>query len=980
VSAPSWADLEALFHEALACAPADRGAFLAERCAGRPDLQAEVEALLRADEGASGSWEMPSVAQHTRLKAGARVGPYELLGELGAGGMGEVYRARDTKLGRDVAIKVLADAFTLDPERLARFKREARLLAALNHPHIGAIYGVEEADPSPGSGPAVRALVLELVEGETLADRIAKGPIPLDEALPIAKQIAEALEAAHEHGIIHRDLKPANIKVRADGTVKVLDFGLAKALDPSPSATDVSQSPTITSPAATRMGVIMGTAAYMSPEQAHGKAVDKRADIWAFGCVLYEMLTGTHAFAGDDVTDTLATVLKSDPDWSGLPADTPLAIRKLLRRCLEKDPRRRLPDIGSARLEIDDAQPRPSEHVVPTPKPHPSGWRRVVALATPALVGSLVTGTAVWLVTRPVSPAAPRVMRTTITPSAAAPLTIVGGGRDLAIAPDGLRLVYVASNATQLLVRRLDQLVPTALTGLGVPLQPVFSPDGQWIAFFDGNAALKKVAVTGGPAVMLSPTKNAGGGATWSPDDTIIFATVAPSTGLLRVGASGGEPEVLTTPDDAQGEVDHGWPEVLPGGDAVLFTVFMNGGIEQAQVAVLDLRTRSRRVLLRGGSHAQYVAPGYLIYAVAGTLRAVAFDLARREVTGSPVPVVEDVVIKPFGAVDASVAADGTLVYVRGGPVGTPRRTLVWVDRRGREEAAAAPARGYRYPRLSPDGMKVAVEVQEEQGSDIWIWDLARQALTRFTFDPAQDIYPVWTPNGRRLAFRSTRAMPANVFWQAADGTGAVERLTETPNEQAPYAFSPDGTRLVLREDGPKTGGDLVVLALDGERRVTSLIQTTFNERNGEISPDGRWLAYESDESGQEEIYVRPFPDVNGGHWQVSTGGGSEPLWARSGRELFYRGSDTALLGVAVAVEGSASFRTGKPVRLVEGRYYAGAGSGAAPGRTYDVSPDGLRFLMVKEGGGADQTAAAPPSIVVVQHWVEELKRLVPTR
>jgi serine/threonine-protein kinase len=721
--------------------------------------------------------------------------------------------------------------------------------------------------------------------------------------------------------------------------------------------------------------VIMGTAAYMSPEQALGKAVDKRADIWAFGCVLYEMLTGRRAFAGDDVTDTLATVLKSDPDWSGLPADTPLAIRKLLRRCLEKDPRRRLPDIGSARLEIDDAQPRPSEHVVPTPTPHHSRWRSVLALATAVLVGSVVTGTAVWLVTRP---APSRVMRTTITPSAAEPL-IIAGGRDLAIAPDGLRLVYVGANG-RLLARRLDQLVPTALTGLGAPGQPIFSPDGQWIAFFDGAAALKKVAVTGGPAVMLSPTNAPGSGASWSPDDTIVFATFAPSTGLLRVGAAGGEPEVLTTPDDAQGEVDHWYPEVLPGGEAVLFTIGMKGGLEQSQVAVLDLRTRSRRVLLRGGSHAQYVAPGYLIYAVAGTLRAVAFDLARREVTGSPVPVVEDVVTKPSGAADASVAADGTLVYVPGGLVTTPRRTLVWVDRQGLEDPLAAPARSYRYPRLSPDGRKVAVEAQDQDG-DIWIWDLVQQTLTRFTFDPAPDIYPVWTPDGRRLAFRSGRSGPPNVYWQAADGTGVVERLTESPNEQVPYSFAADGTRLVLRQDGPKSGGDLMVLALDGARRVTPLIQTPFNERNGEISPDGRWLAYESDESGQEEIYVRPFPDVNGGRWQVSsTGGGSEPLWARSGRELFYRGSDGALLGVAVAVEGSASFRTGKPVRLVEGRYYAGAGGGAAPGRTYDVSPDGRRFLMVKEGGGSDQTAAAPPSIVVVQHWVEELKRLVPTR
>ena len=410
-------------------------------------------------------------------------------------------------------------------------------------------------------------------------------------------------------------------------------------------------------------------------------------------------------------------------------------------------------------MEIDDAQVRPTEHVVPTPTPRPSGWRRVVALAAAVLVGSAVTGTAVWLATRP-RPVPSRVMRATITPSATAPLTIALLGRDLALAPDGSRLVYVGANGTQLFVRALDQLVPTALTGLGVPSQPIFSPDGQWIAFFDGNAGLKKVAATGGPATTLSPTNAPGFGASWSPNDTIVFATADPSTGLLRVGAAGGEPEVLTTPDRAQGELDHGWPEVLPGGEAVLFSIGITGGTEQAQVAVLDLRTRARRVLLRGGSHAQYVAPGYLIYAVTGTLRAVAFDVERLEVMGSPVPVVENVLTKPSGEVDATVASAGTLVYVAGGQVTTARRTLVWVDRRGREEPLAAPARAYRYPRLSPDGMKVAVEAQDQE-HDIWIWDLARQTPTRFTFDPAPDIYPVWTPNGRQLAFRSMRERAA---------------------------------------------------------------------------------------------------------------------------------------------------------------------------------------------------------------------------
>jgi len=749
------------------------------------------------------------------LQPGARLSAYEVLGLIGTGGMGEVYRARDTKLHRDIALKVLPDLFARDPERLARFEREAQVLASLNHPNIAAIYGVEESR-------GIHALVLEFVNGPTLADRIAHGPIPLPEALPIARQIAEALEAAHEHGIIHRDLKPANIKLRPDGTAKVLDFGLARAFDGSDGVGDQSQLPTITSPAMTAVGVVLGTAAYMSPEQACGKRVDKRADIWAFGCVLYEMLTGRAAFGGETVTEVLAKILEREPDFSKLPGRVSPQLAHLLRRCLEKDPRRRLRDIGEARVELE--APIVAREAQASAQPGAMRlrvWQRPLPLAAITLTLMAVAGLGLWAVVRP---APPRVTRTTITPSANAPLTI-GSGRSLAIASDGTRLVYVGANATQLVVRELHQLQPRALTGLGLPTQPTLSPDGQWIAFFDGNTALKKVAVTGGPSIMLSSTNSGGAGASWSPDDTIIFATADPSTGLLRVTAAGGEPEILTKPDRAQAEVDHAWPQVLPGGQAVLFTALAAGN--QMHVAILDLRTGEQRVLLRGGSHAQYVAPGYLVYAVTGTLHAVAFDLGGLEVTGSPLPVVDGVVTMPLGAVNANIAGDGTLVYVPGGAVTTPRRTLMWVDRQGREEVLATPPRTYRYPRLSPDGTKVAVEILE-QVSDIWIWDLAGRTLTRFTFDPAQDLYPVWTPGGRRLAFRSGRAGPFNVFWQAADGTGAVERLTDTPNEQAPYAISPDGTRLILRQDDPKGGGDIMMLALDGDRQLTPLIQTPF--------------------------------------------------------------------------------------------------------------------------------------------------------
>jgi serine/threonine-protein kinase len=903
------------------------------------------------------------------LTVGTRLGPYEIQAPLGAGGMGEVYRARDTKLNRDVALKVLPEAVALDPDRIARFKREAHVLASLNHPNIAAIYGFEESD-------GIQALVLELVEGPTLADLLERragpsGPagLPIDEALSIAKQIAEALEAAHEHGIIHRDLKPANVKVKDDGTVKVLDFGLAKALHGEAAAADVSHSPTL-SVAATRAGVILGTAAYMSPEQARGRAVDKRSDIWAFGCVLYELLTGRRAFGGGDVTDILARVIEREPDWSALPGNTPQAIRRLLRRCMAKDRRQRLTDAAGLRLDVDEAQTAPADAIAALPSARAPTWRRAAVPLLTLLVGSVLTGIAVWLTTRP---APPRVTRLTIVPPATAPLAPDGYLRDVAIAPDGTRVAYVGAGGT-LVVRALDALAPTVLGGLGAPRHPTFSPDGQWIAFFDGNTSLKKVAVTGGPAVTLARTSAIGVGLSWGTDDTIIFATGDGSTGLLRIGAAGGEPAVLTTPDRSAGEVEHIWPEALPGGEAVLFTIAI-GGIGQSAVAVLDLTTGTHRVLVSGASHAQYVAPGYLVYVAAGTLRAVRFDRSRLEVVGTPVPVVEGVATILGAVANASVTADGTLVYVPLGAAGAPRRTLVWVDRQGRETAVGAPPRAYVYPRLSPDGKQVAVFAADQE-QDLWLWDMGRPTLTRATFDPAVDFYPVWTPDGRRLVWASQReGAVVNLYTQAADGTGAVERLTESANNQFPTAMTPDGKRVVLREDTSSgTGTDVTLLTLDGVRQVTPLVATVSIERNGEVSSDGRWLAYESDESGQLEVYVRPFPEVNAGKWQVSTGGGRQPLWDRGGRQLSYRGPDGAVL--VVTVEGDrARFGVGPVTKVADARYYNGAG--AFVGRTYDISLDGQRFLMIKEAG--DAQTSTPPHIVVVQNWAEELRWLVPT-
>ena len=909
--------------------------------------------------------------------------------------MGQVYRARDTKLNRDVALKVLPDSFANDPDRLARFTREAQTLASLNHPNIAHIHGLEESN-------GVRALVMELVEGEDLSQRIARGAIPLDEALPIAKQIAEALESAHEQGIIHRDLKPANIKVRADGTVKVLDFGLAKAMDPlssSSAAAVLANSPTITSPAAmTAAGIILGTAAYMSPEQARGKVLDKRADIWAFGCVLYEMLTGTRAFAGDDVSEVLASVLAREPDWALLPSNVSPSLGTYIRRCLHKNPKQRIADAQDIRLALEGAfDTAISQAGAPVVAPV---WRSVTLASAAALLAGAGVATLMWFAMRPAEPVPPRVSRLQVTPSGAAALSVTGIGDDLAITPDGSRLIYVGNRGTQLFVRALEALEPLAVF-TGRPRGPFVSPDGHWIGFMDGATVLKKVAVTGGLAVTVATLDGPSSGATWGPDDTIIVTTIAPATGLQRVAAAGGPTTVLTRPDRAQGELDHAWPELLPGGRAVLFTITaLTGGLDAAQVAVLDLQTGRRTVLVRGGSQAHYVPSalgspkraeregGHLVYAAAGTLRAVAFDLARLETHGTPMPVVPDVVTNTLGGVDAVVAADGTLAYVSGGvaDLGVPR-TLVWVDRQGRETPIAAPPHAYVFPRLSPDGTRIAVYAQD-QGADIWLWDLSRGKLTQVTFEPGFDFFPVWTPDGRRLIFSSNRAGVLNLFWQAADGTGAVERLTESLNSQTPTAVSPDG-RLIFTESVAKTSDDVMLMTLDGTRpstssgsgepveprRITPLLQSPFAERNGVVSPDGRWLAYEANDSGRSEIYVRPFPEVKGGHWRVSTAGGTRPLWARSGQELFYVSPTGALM--RVGVERGPSWAATTPTLLVKEGYLMDPNFGQ--GLTYDIAPDGQRFLMIKEGGGADESAA-PRSLIVVLNWQEELKQRVPTK
>ena len=902
------------------------------------------------------------------LTTGTTLGPYEVVAKIGAGGMGVVYRARDTKLDRDVALKVLPEAFTSDPDRLARFEREAKVLASLNHPNIGSIYGLEEQD-------GIRALVLELVEGPTLADRIRQGPIPLDEALPIAKQIAEALEAAHERGVIHRDLKPANVKVKDDGTVKVLDFGLAKAFQPDASDPGLSASPTISlTAAATQMGMVIGTAAYMAPEQASGRTVDKRADVWAFGVVMFEMLTGTRPFVGDDVSKTLAHVIATDPDWSVLPKDLAPVFARFIHGCLEKDPRQRVQAIGDVRLALEGAFETtvipPSD---PAAAPRLQVWQRPIPLAIVALVISAIAGSAVWALTRP-QPIAPRVGRFAIPPPAPLTVGVSTARRDIAISPDGTRVVYTASggNPYQLYVRGVDELSDTPLQ---IPnaqvLSPFVSPDSAWVGFFDNQGdILKKVSILGGPAVTICSVGANLHGASWGEDDTIVFGTNTPS-GLWRVSSNGGEPEELTSRDEDQGGANHSWPHILPGGRAVLFTILTGGPIDNAQIALLDLDTGEQTVLVPGGSNPRYAPTGHIVYGVGGTLRAVRFDLDRLEITdANPVPVLDGVVTKGSGAADFDLASDGSLVYVAGQSTGgAGERTAVWVDRQGDELPLSLPARQHSGPRLSPDGTRLAVFITDSDNLDVWVSELARGTLSRLTTDAAADRSPLWTPNGERVVFSSDRDGSVGLWWVAADGTGETEHLMTIDGAQAinPYAWSADGNTLVFEYQEAETGRNIGTLSLEGERTWEPLLDTIADEFSPTISPDGGWIAYASNETGGNEIYAQRFPEL-GSKVAVSAGPGRHPVWS----------SDAILFSIpagmaAVPVEPGSSLQVGRADVLFPNQYFGRNGL-----REYDVSPDGQRFLRLRADAPTTDANILPEAILV-QNWFEELKRLVPT-
>jgi serine/threonine-protein kinase len=892
------------------------------------------------------------------LSSGTKLGSYEVVAQIGAGGMGEVYRAHDPKLGRDVAIKVLPEAFARDADRMARFQREAKVLASLDHPNIASIYGLEDSE-------GTRALVMQLVEGPTLADRIKARPIPVDEAVRIAKQIADALEYAHERGIIHRDLKPANVKVTSDDAVKVLDFGLAKALEGDPSSIDISTSPTI-SRMATMQGVLLGTAAYMSPEQAKAKSVDRRADIWAFGCVLYEMLTGKQAFTGETVTDTLASIIKEEPDSNLLPAQTPMRVRVLLQRCLQKDPKQRLRDIGDARISLEEVlSGAPEVAAMPGAAAVPA-WRRALPLAI-GLIAVGIAGFTGWSLRPSPAPPAKPVTRFTITLPPGQRLAADSVQSALALSADGSMLAYVAQSdgVQQIYLRAMDSGEARPIAGTAGAIGPFFSPDGQWLGFF-ADGRLKKTSLSGGVVQTLADAPSPRG-ASWDNRGTILFQPAIAGP-IQQMPEGGGSLEPVTRLENL--ESANIWPEPLPGSRSFVF-VGGTGGLGGVTIAAQAFGSGERRNLAQvaGVTMASYASSGHLLYAQAGNLMAAPFDVERLQIKGAAVPVVRGISQSPpatVGGAQYSVSATGSLVYLTGATQGSLSK-LVWVSRNGAEQPLGAPAHNYEHPRLSPDARRVAVNVADSGSTQVYLYDVARDALSRFTFEGDFNGYPVWSPDGRRIAFMSSREGLAHIFWQLADGGGGLERLTSDAID-APFSFSPDGQELAFVHAAGLP--EIRVLRI-GNREQQAFLKTHAFQDSPQFSPDGRWLAYASEESGRREIYVQAYPGP-GGKWQISTDGGTEPRWNRNGRELFYRNGAKMM---AVEISTQPSFDVGKPRQVFEGRYRSNPFGYAMP--NYDVSPDGQRFLVVKSVEQPQEQG--PAQINVVLNWTEELKRLVPT-
>ncbi len=895
---------------------------------------------------------------------GSNVSHYKVTSKLGEGGMGEVWRAEDTKLGRQVALKMLPDLFAQDPERLARFEREARVLASLSHPNIAGIHGLEEVDGK-------RFLVMELVEGQTLAERIQQGPMPIEEVVRIAKQIAEAVESAHEKGVVHRDLKPANVNITPDGTVKVLDFGLAKALVGDPMSgdgpnQDLSLSPTLTQ-AMTGLGVLLGTAGYMSPEQARGKPVDRRADIWAFGCIVYEMLTGQRLFTGETATDVIGAVVHKEPDLDELPSKVPAQIRRLLERCLQKDANRRLQSIGDARIALQEWMENPeAESAIAAEAPQ--GWRRWApwaaaagALAVGLMIGSMFLGRT----------AAPEPVRRSSIEVGSEGL-FSGFGTSAVLSPDAKFLAYVLGSGNEggeIKLRSLDRFEPTTIAsgGAGVaPYQPFFSPHGDWMGYVTPGE-LKKVSTAGGAPITLCKV-DLSRGATWGIDETIVYSP-SPRSGLMRMSSAGGEAQALTTLEE--GEISHRWPQWMADGKSVLFTTLTEeaGNFEAASLEVVTVATGERKVVHRGGYHGRYVATGHILYIHEDTLFALPFDAGKLEARGSQMPVLEGVGASVVqGAAQFDVSTDGVLVYAQTSREGDPF-PVVLVDRTGRTEPLWSEPALYANPELSPDGRKLALSILRGNNWDIWIYDLDRKVATRLTFDEGYDADQVWSPDGRYIAFSSNREGNQAVYRKAADGSGEEELIgsSEQLSGLYPTSWSTDGRWITV------WSGSSDIYVLEVESGELEPYQTSeFGEFNPSFSPDGRWVAYDSNESGRLEIYVRAFP-AGGGKWQVSDGGGALARWSEDGSELFYRTDDGV---VAVDVNGSGTnFEVGTPRTLFTGPFLGGINGIAVGGFVfpdYTITGDGEHFVMF---AGREETSR-PTSVRLVTNWFDDLRRL----
>ena len=965
--------MEALYHAARARPAEDRAAFLAEACAGDDALQREVESLL-ADEGAAsllktaGAWPRASLM-------GRRLGAYEIVGLIGAGGMGEVYRAKDTKLKRDVAIKVLPDLFANDRDRLARFTREAQTLAALNHPNIAQIYGVEQT-----------ALVMELVEGEDLSEVIArhgrsapaarpergaeraeaermgvgphsqlrKGGIPLSDALPIAKQIADALEAAHELGIVHRDLKPANIKVRADGTVKVLDFGLAKALgaEGASAAADAMNSPTMTSPAMTEMGMILGTAAYMAPEQARGKAVDRRADIWAFGAVLYEMLTGRRAFNGDDVTTTLAAVLKDDVNWEVLPADVPLTIGTLLRRCLERDPKRRLRDIGEAGIAIDDVLRGATVEACSPPRTRSRNLRWIIGAAAILATGMAV---AAWVWPRAAAPT------DAIRFVASAPDGYILS-RDLAVSPDGRQFAFVAFKGDdyELWIRPLDSTVPHMVAGTRGASNPVWSPDGRSLLFFAAGK-LKRVDLNGGAVLTIA---DGIGRAAWSARGVILFER---EDGLYEIPATGGQATQITRLDAARGERRHAWPMFLPDGRQFIYEV-LTGDAPSGALFLGTLDSPTRVHLVDAVSQPEYSA-GSLLYQHDGTLMAQPFDAGNGRLTGAAEPIVEHVTFDwHTGHAAFSASVTGVLAYMS--DRGAESNVLTWLDEAGHVVGTVGDRARNRGAALSPDRTRVVVpRADDHNNADLWLIDLSRGIPTRFTFDPADEDLPVWSPDGTHVVFASNRKGVYDLYQREATGSGADELLFESAEDKFPGGFSPDGKTLLFSRITQQRLGVMTIwtLPMTGERKPTEVVATPFPSQRGAVfSPDGRWIAFHAIREGTDQVYVQSYPEATQ-QLRLSSTTGVWPWWSADGKTVFFVDDERNALSVDVTITGGV-LHAGVPRELFSalGRYdfYGGA-------QRFGFDPVGRRFLV----NLVPESSRIPDTVTLVVNWPAGLKR-----